>query len=137
MKYRMDGAAVSRAASYVSKQLNNRAEMEACFKYEYLEQVPQPYRDMFLSIIEWQLRGGKEGDYIESPLPSFRQSGTEIAALYKSAADAKGISIRAVAVKAKVSPAKVIDFYAGRVIPIPALAKIKRAFKEFGIVFGV
>ncbi len=133
----MDGAAVSRAASYVSREINDRAAMEACFGYEYLEQVPQPYRDMFLSVIEWQLRGGKEDDYPASPMPSFQQSGSELAALYQSSADAKGISVRQVAIKAKVRPALVVDFYAGRTIPIPALAKIKRALADFGIVFGV
>ena len=62
VKHRMDGAAVSRAASYVYKVINDRVAMEACFGCEYLEQVPQPHRGIFLAIIDWQLRGGHEDE---------------------------------------------------------------------------
>lgn len=137
MKYRMDGAHVSRAASYVSKEIKDKAAMEACFGYEYLEQVPQPYREMFLQVIEWQLRGGEEDEMPSSPMPSFKHSGAELAALYKSSAEAKGITVRALAIKGRVSQAYVNDFYDGRAIPLAALKKIKQALKEFGIAFGV
>ena len=65
MKHRMDGPAVSRAASYVYKRVDDAAAVHACFKYEYLDEVPQPYRDIFLQIIDWQLRGGHAADLLQ------------------------------------------------------------------------
>jgi ribosome-binding protein aMBF1 (putative translation factor) len=136
-RLRMDGARVSRAATWVFHQVTDREAVWSCLKdYEYLDQVPQPYRSLFEQEIE-RARSGQVESSTFNPMPSYTQTEGELAALYESAAEAKGITQRALAIKARVSPTLVDKFYRGEAIPIPALTKIKRAFKEFGIVFGV
>lgn len=132
----MQGARMSRALNEIMQDTPTKTEVEnLLYDYEYLDEVPQPYRSMLENADEW-LRGGAD-EYPMSPMPSFKQTPEELGALYASAAEAKGVSNTALAIKAKVRPQLVKDFYTGANMPTTARVKIITALRTFGIDFGV
>lgn len=130
------GARMSRALNEAAKMAPTKDEViKLMYEYEYLDQVPQPYREMLINADRW-LRGEDE-ELVATPMPSFAQTRDDRAELYRLGAEAKGLTLTAVAVKARVATAKVRAFYAGDPMPTVVRQKIEKALDELGVVIGV
>jgi hypothetical protein len=132
----MIGARMSRALDIAAKMAPTKDEViNLMYEYEFLDQVPQPYREMLINADRY-LRG-EDDEIATTPMPSFKRSAIEIADLYRLGAEAKGLNVTTVAVKARVSTAKVRAFYAAEPMPTVVRQKIEKALSELGVVVSV
>jgi hypothetical protein len=132
----MMGARMSRALDEAAKMAPTKDEViNLMYEYEYLDQVPEPYRQMLTNADRF-LRG-IDDELAVTPMPSFVRTQEETAELYRLGAEAKGLNVTAVAVKARVSTAKVRAFYAAEPMPTVVRQKIEKALSELGVVVGV
>ena len=76
----MTGARMSRALDIAAKMAPTKDEViNLMYEYEYLDQVPQPYKEMLIKADRF-LRGEDEEIAI-TPMPSFKRSAQETAAV--------------------------------------------------------
>ena len=134
----MIGARMSHALNIAIKMAPTEAEvMNLMYEYEYLDQVPQPYRSMLETADKWY-RGEITGEELaQTAMPSFKRTAQELGELYRLGAEAKGLNLTAVAFKARVSTARVRAFYAGEFLPTVVQLKIKKALDALNVVVGV
>lgn len=134
----MIGARMSRAMNEAAKMAPAKDEViNLMFEYEYLDQVPQPYRGMLETADRWVRGEITDNELAQTAMPSFKRTAQELGELYRLGAEAKGLSLTAVAFKARVSTARVRAFYAGEPLATVIQLKIKKALDALNVVVGV